>query len=113
MGKLRYKGYVGSIDYDEEGNYFFGHVLGLRRDGISYEGTSADSLKKDFEESVDYYLENCRANGVEAEKPYSGKLILRITPVLHSLAAEKACEEGLSLNEYISRALQSAITAQA
>ncbi len=48
MGYLHYKGYTGCIDYDEDGNYFYGSVLGLKRDGISFEGESVDELKKDF-----------------------------------------------------------------
>ena len=109
MGQLNYKGYTGNIDYDEKDNYFFGHVLGLRRDGILYEGDTADSLKKDFEEAIDDYLENCRANGVEPEKPYSGKVLLRIPSSLHGEAAQKAAEAGISLNEFITRAIARAV----
>jgi len=109
MGRLNYKGYSGNIEYSEEDNYFFGHVLGLRRDGISYEGDSADSLKKDFQEAIDDYLENCRANGVEPEKPYSGKVLLRIPSSLHGEAAQKAAEAGISLNEFITRAIAHAV----
>ena len=28
MGNLHYKGYTGSLEFDDEGQYFFGHVLG-------------------------------------------------------------------------------------
>lgn len=109
MGKLRYKGYTGSVEYSEEDNSFVGEVLGLRHTCIIYEGDSVDSLKKDFEESIDYYLEDCAIKGKEPEKPYSGKLILRISSSLHSVAAEKASEQGISLNEFITRALQAAV----
>ena len=37
MGNLKYKGYTGNVEYDEDGNYFYGHVLGLHKNGISYE----------------------------------------------------------------------------
>ena len=109
MGQLNYKGYTGNIDYDEKDNYFFGHVLGLRRDGILYEGDSADSLKKDFEEAIDDYLENCRANGVEPEKPYSGRTVVRMSSQLHQEAAAKARSIGISLNEFITRAISAAV----
>lgn len=109
MGNLRYKGYTGNVEYHEEGNYFFGHVLGLHRDGISYEGSSADELKADFEEAIDDYLEGCRANGVEPEKPYSGKIVLRMSSGLHSSAAEKANAMGISLNEFINNAIRAAL----
>jgi predicted HicB family RNase H-like nuclease len=109
MGFLHYKGYTGSVEYDEEENYFFGHVLGLNRDGISYEGNSADSLKKDFEEGVDDYLLHCEQNGKQPEKPYSGKTVIRIGSQLHEKAALKARELGISLNEFINRAISAAV----
>ena len=56
MGQLHYKGYTGSVEYDEEANSFCGMVLGLHRDAIIYEGDSAEELKKDFEESIDLSL---------------------------------------------------------
>ncbi len=109
MGHLHYKGYTGNVEYDEEGNYFFGMVLGLTRDGISYEGNSADSLKKDFEESIDEYLDHCMEVGKQPEKPYSGKIVLRMTSKLHGIAAEKAASLGISLNEFITRAISAAL----
>ena len=109
MGLFHYKGYTGSVDYSEEDNCFFGHVLGLRRDGISFEGVSVAELKKDFEEGIDCYIENCKANNVEPEKPFSGKLVLRLTPDLHGEAAVRAANLGISLNEFIRRAVQMAI----
>lgn len=109
MGNLRYKGYVGSVDYDEGEESLTGKVLGLRRDGIVYEGSSVSELTEDFHQAVDHYLESCRERGIVPEKPYSGKLILRITPALHGMAAEKASDIGVSLNELITRAIQNYI----
>ena len=109
MGKLRYKGYTGNVEYSEEDNYFVGHVEGLRKVTIIYEGDSAQTLRKDFEEAIDHYLESCQANGEDPEKPYSGRLVLRISSTLHGTAAEKAEAMGISLNDFISRALQSAV----
>ena len=74
MGTMKYKGYTGSVDYSEEDNCLYGEVLGKSKDFISYEGKDVDSLRKDFEETVDAYIANCKANGVEPRKPYSGNL---------------------------------------
>ena len=60
MGTLKYKGYTGSIEYSEEDNCLYGEVLGMSKDFISYEGKDVDSLRKDFEEAVDYYLNSCK-----------------------------------------------------
>ncbi|MBO4742334.1 MAG: type II toxin-antitoxin system HicB family antitoxin [Bacteroidales bacterium] len=109
MGRLRYKGYTGSIEFSEEDNSFVGEVLGLKRNAIIFEGSSVEELRKDFEDGVDSYLEYCCANNIAPEKPYSGKLVLRIQPSLHGEAAERAADCGISLNEFISRAIQAAL----
>ena len=110
MGLFHYKGYSGSVEYSDEDKCFFGSVIGLRRDGIYFEGASVEELKKDFEDGIDHYLASCKARNVEPEKPYSGKLVLRLTPDLHGEAAMKAADLGISLNEFIRRAIQSAVS---
>lgn len=57
MKNLEYKGYSGSIDYCEEDDCFFGRVLGVNKDLISYEGSTIDELRKDFQNAVNDYLE--------------------------------------------------------
>ncbi|MBO4571737.1 MAG: type II toxin-antitoxin system HicB family antitoxin [Bacteroidales bacterium] len=109
MGFLHYKGYVGNAEYFEQDKCFVGRVLGLRKAGIIYEGETVEALRKDFEESIDYYLDSCRERGVEPEKPYSGKFVLRLPSELHGLAAEKADAQGISLNEFIKRAVKAAV----
>ncbi len=109
MGQLHYKGYVGSVEYDEENNSFFGHVLGLNRDGICYEGATADELLKDFHDGVDDYLAHCAEKGKTPEKSYSGKTVVRMTSDLHQKAASTAHKRGISLNEFINLAIAAAL----
>lgn len=109
MGQLHYKGYTGCVEYDEEENYFFGHVLGLKRDGISFEGRTAEELKKDFQDGIDDYLAHCQDNGKEPEKPFSGKTVIRMGSELHQAAALKAQDLGMSLNDFIKRAISAAV----
>jgi predicted HicB family RNase H-like nuclease len=42
-----------------------------------------NELKTSFEDSIDDYLEFCEERGEEPDKPFSGKFVLRIDPVLH------------------------------
>ena len=42
-----------------------------------------------------------------AEKKYSGKFMVRITPELHRMLAIEAAEQNVSLNRYISHKLTS------
>ena len=58
---------------------------------------------------VSDYLAYCREKGIEPEKAYSGKLVLRMKSDLHSDAADKANSLGISLNEFINRAVAAAL----
>ena len=56
MDYLKYKGYMGSIEYSKEDKCFFGKVQGMSKALISYEGQTLDELQKDFEEGVNSYI---------------------------------------------------------
>ena len=45
---MRYKGYWAKIQYSEADNCFWGEIEGIR-DSITFEGTTVDELRKDFE----------------------------------------------------------------
>lgn len=73
MDYLEYKGYKGSVEYSKEDNCLCGKVQGMGNKAlILYEGTTIDELRKDFEEGIDSYLEECKADGIEPVKPFSG-----------------------------------------
>ncbi|MDE6680401.1 MAG: type II toxin-antitoxin system HicB family antitoxin [Muribaculaceae bacterium] len=106
MGKLKYKGYSGTVEYSPEDNCLFGKVLGLRGTLISYEGNSIEEIKKDFEQAVDDYLESCRERGIEPAKPYSGRLVLRMPSELHEDIAETAASIGTTINDFVIRSIK-------
>lgn len=99
-----YKGYAGSIEFDDEDVVFHGRVLGIR-DIVTFEAESADELVKAFHDSVDDYLAFCKERGEEPQKPYSGKLALRTTPEIHALLSRAASSDGKSVNQWISDTL--------
>ena len=102
---MKYKGYTGIVEFDEEARIFHGEVIGLR-DVITFQGQSVDELEKAMSESVDFYLAWCTDRNKEPEKPFSGKLMIRTTPEIHSRAALAAARIGLSLNKYIEKAIE-------
>lgn len=106
MGRLKYKGYTGSVEYSEEDNCLYGKVQGMSKDCITYEGSDVNELRQDFEEAVDGYLASCKERGVEPRRPYSGVLNIRITPENHSTIATLAQEEGITINAFIRKALE-------
>ena len=53
-----------------------------------------------------FYLEGCKADGVEPAKPYSGKLNLRMSSELHSRVAAFVAATGTTINDFINRAIK-------
>lgn len=102
---MEYKGYTGIVEYDEDSQIFSGMVINTK-DIITFQGESVGEIRKAFEDSIDDYLQWCAEDGVSPDKPYSGKLNLRLSPELHKKAAIRAKLEGISLNSYIERAVR-------
>jgi predicted HicB family RNase H-like nuclease len=113
MSMMEYKGYFGSVTYDDEAGVFFGRVANLQRDGITFEGSSVEELRAAFHESVDDYLAWCKEEGKAPDKPYSGKFNIRISPDLHAKAAGKAQARGESLNDFVTKAIEDEIETEA
>ncbi len=105
---LKYKGYTGVVQFDDEAMIFHGDVVGLR-DVITFQGTTTEQIKKEFEISIDGYLEWCKELGQLPEKPFSGNLSLRIKPDLHAKLTVEAKYAGVSLNNFIDNSLRKTI----
>ena len=101
---LEYKGYVGSIEFSEEDELFYGRVLGIRG-LISYEGTDGKMLLADFRGAIDDYLIACATEGIEPEKPYKGSFNVRISSEKHKAAAVCAMSNHMSLNSFVDQAI--------
>ena len=107
---MNYKGYHGQVNYDEEAKILHGEVGGLR-DVITFQGTSVDELEQAFKDSIDDYLDFCKELGRAPEKPFSGKLMLRLPPEIHERAAFQAKCSGQSLNAWIKQGIQQLLSA--
>ena len=104
MNTLKYKGFIGSVDFSEEDNVFWGKIEGI--DGlINYEGASVDELKSAFRGAVDDYLVYCKEEGIVPHKSYTGTLNIRISPDVHRKIAVLANKAGVSVNAFIKQAL--------
>lgn len=110
MNVMNYNDYAARIEYSAEDECFVGHIAGIR-DVVGFHGESVAELKSAFEEAVDDYLATCEKLQRPPQRPYSGKVMLRIDPGLHAKAAMLAETEGMSLNAWAQEALQRAVTA--
>jgi len=108
---LQHKGYTGHVEFDAEASLFHGEVLDTR-DIITFQGRSVEELEDAFHESVEDYLEFCAERGEEPDKPFSGRLMVRLSTDLHRklflrrpLEAKRA---GKSMNQLIAERLSRA-----
>ena len=104
MKPMTYRGYAARIEYSDEDGCFVGRVAGIQ-DIITFHGGSVDEIRRAFEAAVDFYLDTRSESGREPQKPFSGRLTLRLPPELHAYLAIQAETEGKSLNSLVVGAL--------
>lgn len=106
---LEYKGYVASLHYSHEDLCFFGKVEYI--DGlITFEAEYAKDLEFNFKNAIDDYIETCKAQGVEPQKTFSGKLLLRMNRTLHKKASIYAKSSNISINQLCVDAIKEKIS---
>ena len=108
MNVMSYKGYSARIEYSDDDGCFIGHLAGIR-DVVGFHGESVTELRGAFEEAVDDYLATCEKLNRSPQRPYSGKVMLRLDPSIHARAAMQAESQGKSLNAWAQEALVKAI----
>ncbi len=109
---IRYKGYIGSVEFSEADGVFYGKVMGIRS-LISYEGENAKELLADFHSAVDDYLENCKTEEKKPEVAFKGSFNIRLSPDLHRKLFIYATEHQMTMNKYIEDTLKNSPAAQA
>lgn len=105
---MKYKGYTGHVEYDDEAKIFHGEVLGIK-DIITFQGTTVDEIEQAFKDSIDDYLAFCKERNEEPDRPFSGKFNLRIPPDLHAKLSIAAHIQHESLNKYITKMLRKSL----
>ncbi len=105
---MEYKGYIASVEFDDKADIFHGEVINLR-DVITFQGKSVVELREAFKESVEDYLSFCAERNEEPEKPFSGKLSVRISPELHRQISQTARTNRKSINNWITETLETSI----
>ena len=105
---LSYQGYSGSVKFDADEEIFHGEVSGLR-DVVTFQGRSAREIKQAFRDSIDDYLELCQETGRSPDKPFSGRLVVRMPPDLHRALHNLAAAEQVSLNRLIVKVLEASL----
>lgn len=105
MNTLNYKGFIGSVEFSEEDNVFFGKIEGI--DGlVNFEGESVRELTDSFHEAVEDYLAYCAEENIPLHKSYTGKLNINISPTVHSQIVALAKKAGITVDAFIEHTLE-------
>lgn len=107
MNTMSYNGFAARVEFDAEDRIFVGHVAGIR-DIVGFHGESVAELEAAFHEAVDDYIAACKKLGQTPDKPYSGRVMLRLPPEVHARASAAAQVQGLSFNQWAAQVLDTA-----
>ena len=105
---MKYKGYSAFVRYSPEDECFVGHVLGID-DVVTFEGDSVADMRRELKASVEIYFADCEEIGRAPDRPFSGKLNLRLPSALHRALSLRAETTGQSVNDLVIAALNSSL----
>lgn len=95
INSMTYKGYTASMVFDVEDKIIVGRVRDID-DIISFHGESVSEFESNFHAAIEDYLAAAKELGSAAERPASGKVMLRIVPEVHAAALKAAARSGTS-----------------
>ncbi len=104
INSMSYEGYTTSMVFDTEDKVIVGRVLDID-DIISFHGGSVAEFESNFHASIEDYVAASKVLASAPETPASGKVMLRISPAIHSAALKAAARSGTSLNKWAEAAL--------
>ena len=103
-------GYKAVIAYDPEIEMFRGEFAELNG-GADFYAADLEGLRREGVESLRIFLEECERHGVSPRKERKGNFALRLDPETYRKASIAAAARGVSLNSFISDAVQQAVDA--
>ena len=72
MNTLKYKGFIGSVNFSEADGVFFGKIEGI--DGlVNFQGASIQEITRSFHKAVDDYVAFCKKQGLDMHCPLLGR----------------------------------------
>lgn len=110
MSSMTFKGYAARVEYDADDEVFVGRIAGIA-DVVGFHADTVEDLKAAFHEAVEDYIQTCAKAGKAPQKPFSGRLMLRVDPKVHADAMRAAELAGQSLNAWSEQVLRRAALA--
>jgi predicted HicB family RNase H-like nuclease len=112
MNTLTHKGFIGIFNYIEDEDILHGKIEGIT-DLVTFQGIGVPEIKKAFIDAVEDYIELCAEVGKEPLKSFKGSFNVRVSPTLHRLVSTEAIKRNMNLNQFVQKALEQAIHANA
>jgi len=97
-------GHKAVVAFDPDIAMFRGEFLGLSGSADFY-ATDVEGLLREGRTSLRVYLQACQERGITPFKRFSGKFNVRISPDLHADIVSAAEASGMSLNQWVEKAL--------
>lgn len=101
---LEIDGHKAIITFDPEIGMFRGEFLGLSGSADFY-AADVEGLLRESRTSIKVYLQACGERGLSPYKRFSGRFNVRIPPDLHADIVAAADAAGMSLNQWVEKAL--------
>lgn len=97
---FKHGNYIARLEVDPEAGILHGKVLNIS-DTVAFQGENVREAEQDFHRAVEAYIQACKAQGKEPEKPFSGKLPFRTTPEIHRDIYIAATRADKSINAWM------------
>ena len=105
---MTHKGYTAKVEYSDADACFIGRIAGIRAI-VGFHADNVADLRNAFKGAVDHYLALALERGQSPEKPFSGRMMLRLPSQLHARVSYAAEQSGLSVNQWAAQALDQAV----
>lgn len=105
-GVMKYGGYSTKVVYSPEDECLIGSVLGIA-DNVTFHGDSVEEIRQAFQVAVDEYLKACEKLGKTPDRPYSGRMLIRLPVAVHASVSQLAEATGRSANQLVVDAVTS------
>lgn len=106
---MTYRDYTASMAFDPDDKIIVGRGVLDIDDIITFHAQSVAEFELAFQASIEDYIMACEQLGQSAEKPVSGRLMLRIAPNVHAAAIKAAAQSGQSMNKWVEQLLSRAL----
>jgi len=104
INTLKINDHTAVITFDPEIEMFRGEFVGLNG-GADFYAYSVEELKREGEQSLEIFLDECRKDGIQPYKHFSGKVTTRTTPERHAALTLVAQSSGKSINEMLNEGI--------